>query len=446
MCCVKIMETLELLRLPNHTETTKLQDMFNYAKLLAANDLHLAAAGVLIALLPSVEGESKSQICRMIVTCGMVLRNVEFMKLVSDVKDPILIQKVSMLLNTTIHEKYKNKLLQSNSEEVVTLGGGPKILICAGGDNLLTQAWANIRSLRETGCELPVTIVHANEITAPQMRILSNLNITFMNLKEEPYASRLPQIPARYENLRGFQIKIAALVATDADNVILSDADILWAANPSSYLSLSDIHTFQDIWHMSNKQQSKSAGTAWLYNIHGMSTNVQETESGVIVMNRNKCTGMITTLCRMLEGIDYYFEMAFGDKDLYYIAAHVNGMKISKSSIPQMLGYLEDNEFVCQSMRQPTPGGATSHIHMTLLPFKKDQRDVICPSQFCDDTDKIRFVFRNIDGERKQTVGSTADKVIELPLDNIIPSLVFRGYLYSKEFSESMSNSPISTD
>ena len=49
------MDTLELLRVPNHTKTTNIQDLFNYAKLLASNDLHLAAAGVLITILPALE-------------------------------------------------------------------------------------------------------------------------------------------------------------------------------------------------------------------------------------------------------------------------------------------------------------------------------------------------------------------------------------------------------
>lgn len=433
------MDTLDLLRVPNHTKTTNIQDLFNYAKLLASNDLHLAAAGILITILPSLDGDSKAQVSRMIVTCGMALRNVEFMKLVDNVKDPVLIQKVSMLLNTTIHEKFKKRLLGSNSEEVVPLGGGSKILICAGGDDLLTQAWANIRSLRDTGCKLPVTIVHANEISESEMKVLSKLNISFMNLKQEPYLSRLPQIPARYENLRGFQMKIASLVATDADSVILSDADILWVSNPESYLTGPDVHTCPDIWHMSNKQHSKSAGTAWLYNIHGMSTNVQESESGVLFLNRKNCTGMVTSLSRILEGVDYYFEMAFGDKDLYNIAAHINNIKISKSPMPHMLGYMEGSEFVCQSMRQHTPNGATSHIHMTLLPFKKLQEDITCPTHYCDDPNNISFVFKNIEGERKQTIGSTIDKVKELPTDNVIPYIVFRGYRYSREYSEALS-------
>ena len=432
------MDTLDLLRVPNHTKTTNIQDLFNYAKLLASNDLHLAAAGVLITILPSLEGDSKSQVCRMIVTCGMALKNVEFMKLVDNVKDPLLIQKVSMMLNTSIHEKYKKKLQGSNSDEVVPLGGGNKILICAGGDDLLTQAWANISSLRDTGCKLPVTIVHANEISESEMKVLSKLNISFMNLKQEPYLSRLPPIPARYENLRGFQMKIASLVATDADSVILSDADILWVSNPESYLTGPDVHICQDIWHMSNKQHSKSAGTAWLYNIHGMSTNVQESESGVLFLNRKKCPGMVTSLSRFLEGIDYYFEMAFGDKDLYNIAAHINNIEISKSPMPHMLGYIDGNKFVCQSMRQHMSNGATSHIHMTLLPFKKLQDDITCPTHYCDDPNNISFVFRDIDGVRKQTIGSTVDKVNKLPTDNVIPSIVFRGYRYSREYSEAL--------
>lgn len=428
------MDTLNLLREPNYRKTTTIQEMFEYAKVLASNDLHLAAAGVLITLLPSLEGDSRVQVSRMIVNCGIALQNTAFMKLIDNVNDARLTQRVSMLLNTSIHEKYKNRLISSSSEETVHTGGRTRVLICAGGDDLLTQAWANIKSLRDTGCDLPVSIVHANEISESQAKMLSKLNVELMNLKDEPYASRLPKIPGVYENLKGFHIKMAALVATDAEKVILADADILWVTNPEVYLSI-DVHTFQDIWHMCNKQHSKSAGTSWLYNIHGMNANVQESESGVVVMNRKVCSRMITSLSRMLEGIDYYFEMSFGDKDLYDIAAHINNIKISKSPMPSMLGYIDGDDFVCQSMQQYTLSGCTSHIHMTLLPFKKEQTDLILPTHFCDDPSKIRFVVRTTDGIKNQTIGSTKKSVKELNGDSVIPFLIRHGYHNSREYS-----------
>lgn len=425
------MNVLNMLREPNYKETTSIQQIFKYSCKLMSKHLYLAAAGLLINILSVVEGDAhaKSQVSSMIVTCAIALKNVEFMKLVKNVDDTFLVEKVSMLLNTSLHEKHKNRLLSNSSDETVALGGGSKILICAGGDDLLTQAWANIRSLRDTGCRMPVTIVHADELSEKQTKIMAKLNVSFMNLKKYPYASRLPSIPKEYESLKGFQIKIAALVATDADQVILSDADIVWVSNPENYLSGANVHTFQDIWHMSNKQHNKSAQTAWLYKLHGMCTNVQETESGVVVMNRKECQSMVITLSRILENIDYYFKLAFGDKDLYDLAAHVNNISISKSPLPHILGYVEGNMFVCQSMKQPTMDGTTSHVHMTIFPFTKDQSNIIPPSYECKDLSHIDFV-----GVNNEKLGSTKDLVDPLPADNIIPYLISRAYHYSREY------------
>ena len=73
---IKTMNTLELLREPNHKETTSLQQIFEYSKKLMSAHLYLAAAGLLITILSAVEGDAKSQVSQMIVTCGIALRNV----------------------------------------------------------------------------------------------------------------------------------------------------------------------------------------------------------------------------------------------------------------------------------------------------------------------------------------------------------------------------------
>jgi hypothetical protein len=157
-------------------------------------------------------------------------------------------------------------------------------------------------------------------------------------------------------------------------------------------------------------------------------------------MDRLACGSVLNTLARMVENLAYYFEMMFGDKDMYRLAAHVNSVPICQMGSPDMLGYVEGTEFVCQSMRQPCADGSTSHIHMTLLPYREDEPgSTQLPTHVCKDGANIKFVYRaDANGKRTQTIGSTVDKVDALGADSLIPGAILRGSFYAKEYMQCM--------
>ena len=119
------------------------------------------------------------------------------------------------------------------------------LLIPAGGARLLTQLIANLTSLRNTGCSLPVSVVHASELSVEQQR---DLRVTFA----VDFVDISLLMPAN--DWRGFQIKLAALAVSPFETTILADADILWVRDPTAlYDRMRDGHAqmllFSDFWH-----------------------------------------------------------------------------------------------------------------------------------------------------------------------------------------------------
>eukprot|EP00966_Prymnesium_polylepis_P212722 4926800-Prymnesium_polylepis.1 len=98
----------------------------------------------------------------------------------------------------------------------------------------------------------------------------SRLNLEFFNIAESALVleSRLTA-----SLLRGFQIKLAALVAIPARRVLMMDADLLWVRNPRYIIAsckASGVHAdlFRDFWHFVDRRHEKSSSTSFLYSLH----------------------------------------------------------------------------------------------------------------------------------------------------------------------------------
>jgi hypothetical protein len=153
--------------------------------------------------------------------------------------------------------------------------------VCAGGDKLLQQLHCNLKSLElfhYQECSnlqhIPIVVAHADEIKQDEMErfrsTFSRLNLEFFNIAESALVleSRLTA-----SLLRGFQIKLAALVAIPARRVLMMDADLLWVRNPRYIIAsckASGVHAdlFRDFWHFVDRRHEKSSSTSFLYSLH----------------------------------------------------------------------------------------------------------------------------------------------------------------------------------
>ena len=255
----------------------------------------------------------------------------------------------------------------------------------------------------------------------------SKLKLEFFNLAESPLVL---ESHLTASSLRGFQIKLAALVAIPAHCVLMMDADLLWVKDPRHIITKCKssgvhAHLFRDFWHFEERQHEKSSSTAFLYSLHGLDYNISEFESGVVFFDREHAYKSIAMLKYMVLNYEYYFSLTFGDKDLFYLALRsAQKANISISEIPKMLGCVYDegrsgrdtNVFYSQSMIQCFDE-SPSHIHTTLHPVGDEGFDI--PTHICNDGTKIQHVQRNIGNNLVGTVACDMINASNIELPNI---------------------------
>jgi len=343
-------------------------------------------------------------------------------------------QLARFMLNTALHEQHRDLCVAEAEHQPAfrstSCTWDDVILVCAGGDKLLQQLYCNLKSLevfRYQGTfwgalqEVPIVVAHADEISETEMTkfrsTFSKLKLEFFNVAESALVleSRLTA-----SSLRGFQIKLAALVAIPARRVLMMDADLLWIKDPRHIIAKCKssgvhAHLFRDFWHFVERRHEKSSSTSFLYSLHGIDYNISEFESGLVFFDREHAYKSIAMLRYMAMNYEYYFLLTFGDKDLFYLALQHQKANVSISEMPRMLGCVynegregrDTNVFYSQSMLQSFDGGP-SHIHTTLHPVGDEGFDI--PTHICNDGKKIQFVTRKIDS---RTVGTVACDMID---------------------------------
>lgn len=341
----------------------------------------------------------------MLCQCGIALRDVD---LIQTHMHGCVDQQLRRVCHNLCYEDHAAVALElrdavtSAKQSHVPCFAPVGIIIPAGGSELLTQLVVNITSLRATGCALPVTVAHADELTPAQIRYLKTEHgVDIFNL-----ASVMPR-----GDWRGFQIKLAALANAIYGVCILSDADIIWMRDPDLLIRRmrdedATVLLFRDFWNFQTKQHNKTLPTAWLYAAHGVPATGNEVESGVVVWDSSHIR-MRAALRFIALRHEYFFKITFGDKDLYKLAAHVAGAKVVMMPPPELLCFRDDNvaSNMCigHSMLQHA-GSEVSHIHTTLFPFRRGEQIVPLPTVICTAED-VNFIRFRLQGKETETVG-----------------------------------------
>ena len=417
---------------PNHLRTANDYVQFALSLMQSTPPQYLAASCIFRFLHQNISESEKPKLAKFLVQCGIALHDASLMNYVSQIPNNDMTQQAQLahfMLNTALHQQHKDGCLTEAEHQPAfrstSCTWDDVILVCAGGDKLLQQLYCNLKSLevfryKDTywGAlqEIPIVVAHADEITETEMtkfrNTFSKLKLEFFNVADTTLVleSRLTA-----SSLRGFQIKLAALVAIPAHRVLMMDADLMWIRDPRYIIAkckCSGIHAhlFCDFWHFVERRHEKSSSTSFLYSLHGIDYNISEFESGVVFFDREHAYKSIAMLRYMVMNYEYYFSLTFGDKDLFYLALRsAQKSNVSISEIPGMLGcvYNEGREgrdtdvFYSQSMIQSFDG-SPSHIHTTLHPVGDEGFDI--PTHICNDGEKIHFVQRNINNKVVGTV------------------------------------------
>ena len=407
---------------------------------------YVAASCVLRFLHQNISESERPKLAKFLVQCGVALHDKSLMNYVSEIPQNDLTSQCKLaefMLHTTLHERHRNDCLSEADLQPnfysTTDTWDDIILVCAGGDKLLRQLYCNLKSLelfqyKDTYWgnlqKIPIVVAHADEISHADIThfesTFTSLKLVFFNLAESVLVL---ESSLTADMLRGFQIKLAALVAIPACRVLMMDADLLWLTDPRHIIAKckkDQVHAylFSDFWHFVHRRHEKSSSTSYLYSLHGLDYDMSEFESGVVFFDRQRAYKSIAMLRYMVLNFEYYFSLTFGDKDLYYLALKSQNTTISISKMPNMLGCVYDDGregrdsgvFYSQSMIQHFDE-KPSHIHTTLHPIGDEGFDI--PTHLCEDGEKIQFVQRRIDNKTVGTVACNITDAKALPTPNL---------------------------
>lgn len=432
---------------PNVLRTANDYVQFAFSLMQSTPPQYLAASCIFRFLHQNISESEKPKLAKFLVQCGIALHDTSLMNYVSQIPINDMTQQAELarfMLNTTLHEQKRDGCVAEAEHQPEFCSTSciwdDVILVCAGGDKLLQQLHCNLKSLElfqykeclhwGTLQEIPIVVAHADEINETEMArfrsTFSKLKLEFFNVAESDLVleSRLTA-----SSLRGFQIKLAALVAIPACRVLMMDADLLWVKDPRHIITkckLSGVHAhlFCDFWHFMERRHEKSSSTSFIYSLHGLDYNISEFESGVVFFDREHAYKSIAMLRYMVMNYEYYFSLTFGDKDLFYLALKYQKANVSISDIPKMLGCVynegrsgrDTNVFYSQSMIQSFDG-SPSHIHTTLHPVGDEGFDI--PTHICNDGKTIQFVHRNIGNKMVGTVACDMMHASKIEIPNI---------------------------
>lgn len=415
--------------------------VLQHAVRLMEMHLFFAASCVLRLLHASLSETDQPTTALLLARCGVALNSKQLMKfanLLRGTEHAPILQLVNIMHDDELHARMRAACMAEaeNAVAPVAFEHDSCIVVCAGGSKLMAQLWCNLWSLVRVKTRLPVVIVHAAEIKRESAvsfsRAFPSLKLSFYNLAD---SSLVCETQLNVEELRGYQIKLAAMAAVSARRVLLMDADILWIRSPDEMVADAvengtDAFLFSDFWNLKTNQHDKSASTAFLYETYGVcASDPQEFESGVVFYDRERAWKSIAMIQYMAIHFKYYFALTFGDKDLYFLALVAQGANVPRRSpLPAMLGVARNDQFHSQSMLQSYAPGWESHIHMTLHPMSDDF--VCTPDLICRDATKIRFVTRELGGRTVATVGCAIDEATPLPKPSVY------ALLYSNAFAD----------
>ena len=369
-----------------------------------------AAQLVLKTVISSVKEKSHPQLAHLTLQIAYALGDVEQVERLTDIK----------ALRTCV-DVVKAAQPVERSYSVPAC-----ILVCAGGDSLLTQLVGNLKSMCLHGPpDMPVVVAHADELDEIAEAELSSefddVNFIFLNLLDSEYWN--PNEPGG--GLRGFQIKLAALALVDASEVFLMDADLLWLRNSTQVFDLmkkkGDAYLCHDLWHFITKCHSRSCSTRFVFSLFEVDSNCTEYESGLLYMAKGRAPKAVAMLREMARHHRTLFKYTFGDKDLYAIALKYANASLATSPPPELLGATtHTSAFQAQSMLHHV-GGAPSHIHTTLHPL--GDPDLQVPG-LVSETRHVEFKTETLPVSQKRV--ATVSSAVSRPLDMPVVQFVYR--------------------
>jgi hypothetical protein len=263
------------------------------------------------------------------------------------------------------------------------------ILMCAGGKKLIPQLLVALNYLTLIGNKMPVEVFYGDPEEFPEeirQRFSENWPMVKFVCVQDPFrANEINFKGYRDMNFRGFQIKPIALWSCSFEEVLYLDCDVLLKNTPESYFEVENYKRtgslfFPDFWRYdifdrrrSSPQVVQGGLLNTLYKVQTDRTTY-EVESGVFVFHKTKLRKTLEALQVITCNYPYFYNIIYGDKDTFRLAAGVVGESIHVVKAQAAIFGYKDGDMICgDGMTQFIPAGENtvrvSHHHLTVNAF-----------------------------------------------------------------------------
>lgn len=190
---------------------------------------------------------------------------------------------------------------------------GEGIVICAGGPALFTNAYVLVHVLRrELGCELPIEIWHLGpgEMSPRMAALLAAFGVLLVDAEKHPSTKTLRFVD-------GWQLKVAALMGSAFEHVILLDADQVPTRDPAEIF---DWPAYRSTGAVLWPDVADLLAESPIWSICGLEPRrTCSLESGQLAVQKRRGWPALQVAAHLNARADFYYRMLYGDKDTYLL-------------------------------------------------------------------------------------------------------------------------------
>lgn len=247
---------------------------------------------------------------------------------------------------------------------------GQGIVICGGGDKYNKIMYTILKFIRAVlNSKLPIEWYYCglSEMTLEQKNYFENDidNLTCIDVEKiEQFQNH-----TKPNQLKGYQIKPFALLASRFEDILLIDADNFPLQTPellfdnSIYKSTGNVF-WADYWKPTEHWNDLS-----IYDILQTKPNMKlnDSESGQILVNKKKCWDAINTAWFINNNSYFFYEYFLGDKDTYQLAWVLNNTTYYQNTYkPNAVGTVINDIPIGKNMLHYDLYGNPMFLHTTL--------------------------------------------------------------------------------
>mmetsp|Transcript_21930 Transcript_21930/g.34354 ORF Transcript_21930/g.34354 Transcript_21930/m.34354 type:complete len:394 (-) Transcript_21930:545-1726(-) len=241
---------------------------------------------------------------------------------------------------------------------------GQGIVMAAGGQLQVINAYTVIRALRLQGTKLPVELFYAGEgeMSAQAVEVLNDLEVTCLNIYY------MEGVDPSWQ-LRGWQMKAQAVLRSSFEEVLWIDTDSVPYGDVSRLFEAADYTEFGSLFwqdwstdpHWLTAEFMKSYGVT-------MIEGEREMEAGQFLISKSRCWTTLQVVSYMNVNWQHYFRRMYGDKDTWRFAFKLTNQRQGLAPFPaDLLGRRDPSGRFCgNTMMHKDPSSRPAFLHRTL--------------------------------------------------------------------------------